>query len=208
MQQDPQGQGTQQPGNMPPNGGTPMGGQYPQTRSAGGGLGETMRRRVAVPVWGIAVTGLVLVCMLCGLMSAMTKGSGSSSGNQTNTSSNTSGQTVKATHTPAPTATPTHTPKWTTVQSFNGNGSKKTGTFTVPDDWKLVWSCDPSTFYGGQYNVIVTVYGSDGSMLDLAVNTICKSGNTGDTTEEHQGGDVYLDINSEAAWKIQVQVLK
>ncbi len=41
-----------------------------------------------------------------------------------------------------------------------------------------------------------------------AVNTICKSGNTSDSTEEHQGGDVYLDITSEAAWKIQIQELK
>ncbi|WIG61026.1 MAG: hypothetical protein OJF49_003774 [Ktedonobacterales bacterium] len=168
-----------------------------------------MRRRVAVPVWGIAVTGLVLVCMLCGLMSAVVNGSGSSGGSQTNTSTQ-SGGAPKATHTPAPTATATHTPKWTTVQTFNGNGTKKTGTFTVPDDWKLVWSCDPSSeSFTSQYNVIVSVYGSDGTPLDpVAVNTICKSGNTGDSTEEHQGGDVYLDINSEAAWKIQVQVLK
>jgi hypothetical protein len=30
-------------------------------------------------------------------------------------------------------AVPTHTLKWTTVQTFSGNGTKKTGLFTVPN---------------------------------------------------------------------------
>jgi hypothetical protein len=118
------------------------------------------------------------------------------------------------TQAPSPTATPKPTPtpkppKWTAIQKFSGNGNKKTGTFTVPDDWKLIWSCIPSSSFGGQYNVIVDVYNSDGTPADLgAVNTICKAGNTGDTTEEHSGGQIYLDVNSEAAWTIQVQVLQ
>ena len=40
----------------------------------------------------------------------------------------------------------------------------------------------------------------EGDIDPGAVNTICKSGNTGDSTQEYQGGDVYLDVNSEAAW--------
>jgi hypothetical protein len=108
-----------------------------------------------------------------------------------------------------PTPKPTPAPKWTTVQSFSGNGSKKTGFFTVPNDWKLVWKCDPASFYGGQYNVIVGVTGSDGTPIDpTAVNTICKTGNTGDSTDEHQGGQVYLDVTSEGSWIVQVQELK
>lgn len=169
-----------------------------------------MQRRLAVPVWAAAATGLVLLCMLCGLMStALSHGGSSPTTGQTGGSTTQATNTPSATNTPKPTATPTHTPKWTTVQTFTGNGDKKTGTFTVPDDWKIVWSCDPNSFDGIQFNVIVDVYGSDGTPIDPgAVNTICKSGNTGDSTEEHQGGDVYLDVQSEGAWTIQVQVLK
>jgi hypothetical protein len=108
-----------------------------------------------------------------------------------------------------PTPKPTHAPKWTTTHTFSGNGSKKTGYFTVPNDWKLVWKCDPASFYGGQYNVIVGVTGSDGTPIDpAAVNTICKTGNTSDSTEEHQGGQIYLDVTSEGSWTVQVQELK
>ena len=98
--------------------------------------------------------------------------------------------------------------KWTTVQTITGNGSKKTAIFTAPNDWKIVWSCNPSSFFGGQYNLQVVVTGSDDSVLDIPINTICKTGNTSDSTEEHQGGQVYLDVISEGAWTIQVQELK
>lgn len=50
---------------------------------------------------------------------------------------------------------------------------------------------------------------SDGTPFDYgAINTICQSGNTSGSTEEHQSGQVYLDITSEAAWTILVQELK
>lgn len=111
--------------------------------------------------------------------------------------------------TQAPTPVPTHALKWVTTHTFTGNGTKKTGFFTVPDNWKLVWKCNPSSSYFGQYNVIVSVTGADGSPVDpVAVNTMCQTGNTGDSTEEHQGGQIYLDVTSEASWTIQVQELK
>jgi hypothetical protein len=52
------------------------------------------------------------------------------------------------------------------------------------------------------------VYNSDGSIADVAINELCKSGNASGETEEHQGGDIYLDINSEADWTIKVQEFK
>lgn len=154
------------------------------------------------------ITGLIIACCVVSAIAvAASRGGGSTTPGNTGNSGNTTN--AHATSTPAATATATHTPKWTTIQSFSGNGSKKTGTFSVPDDWRIVWTCDPSSSFGGQYNVIVDVDNSDGSFLDpAAVNTICKTGNTGDNTEEHQGGNVFLDVTSEGAWTIKVQVLR
>jgi hypothetical protein len=108
----------------------------------------------------------------------------------------------------AVTPTPTHAPKWTTFQTFNGSGSKHTATFTAPADWKILWTCNPTSF-AIPYNVIIEVdNASDGSTLDLPVNTTCKAGNTSDSSEEHQGGSVFLNVTSEGDWTIQVQELK
>lgn len=109
-------------------------------------------------------------------------------------------------NTPQATAVPK---TWQTVQTFTGNGSKKTATFTVGDKWRIVWSCDPSSFSGDQYNIIIEVDNDDGSALDVgAVSTMCKPSNTTGDSEERKGGAVYLDIISEADWTIQVQEFK
>ncbi len=156
---------------------------------------------------GVVVALVVFACI--GSALASKGGTTTTTSTDTTTTQSTQQQPTSA-PTTAPTPTPTPRPlKWTTVQTFTGNGNKKTAIFNTPDDWKIVWSCDPSSFYGGEYNLIVSVYGSDGSDVDLAaINTICKAGNTHDLTEEHQGGQVYLDIASEGAWTIQIQELK
>jgi hypothetical protein len=107
-----------------------------------------------------------------------------------------------------PTVVPTQAPKWTTTQNFLGTGSKKTAVFTVPGDWKIVWTCNPASFQGIDYNVIIIVYNSDGSLADTGVNSMCKKTNTHDSTEVHVSGNVYLDITSEGDWTVQVQELK
>lgn len=101
------------------------------------------------------------------------------------------------THGSSPSATPT-------TYTFSGNGIQQTQTISLSDDWTLSWTCDPSSFFGGQYNVQVFVYNTDGSLAGVAVNTICSDGNTSGSTEMHQGGNVYLEINSEAAWSVTV----
>jgi hypothetical protein len=114
---------------------------------------------------------------------------------------------------PAITPTPTHTPIWTTTHTYTGNGAKKTATFTVPDDWKILYTCtyqkiDTVTADGA---LSVSVYGSDASIIDpAAVDVTCKNGvaKTKGETEEHQSGTVYLDINGTGDWTIQVQELE
>lgn len=177
-----------------------------------------LRKRVAVPVWAIILTALVMFGLLGGIISqsssagngtpSATTSSNTSSSSNSSSAQPTAAPTQAATQAPTPTPTPTHTPKWTTTQTFTGNGNKTTQTFTVGSDWKILWSCDPSSFYGGEYNIIVSVYGSDGTLIDLPVNTICKTGNTSDYSEEHQGGSIYLEIDSEGSWKLQVQELQ
>src|SRR5260221_3887669 len=119
-------------------------------------------------------------------------------------------QATQAVQSTQPPAKPTAVPKWTTVQTFSGSGIKKTSSFAVPDHWRLLWSCDPASFGGTQYNLIVDVYNTSDTSLpqDSAVNVLCGSGATHDSTEIYHGGTVYLDINSEAAWTQTVQELK
>lgn len=201
QQQNPQNPPQYQPfGQQPPAGGN----QYLARVNA-------FRRQRPVLAGVAALIAICVVCAACAGIVQGISGAGQTAGAQSNVGGQSTARINGPTATPKPTATATATPKpkvWTTVQTFTGNGIKKTGTFTVPDDWKLIWTCKPSSFFNGSYNLIVTVYNSDGSYADLAVNTICKSGNTSDTTEEHSGGQVYLDINSEAYWQLQVQELK
>jgi hypothetical protein len=103
---------------------------------------------------------------------------------------------------------PTHALIWKTTHTFSGNGSKKTGTFTVGDDWRIAWSCNPSSFGGIAYNMIIIVDSPDGNMIDSGVNSMCKKGNSSDVAEIHTGGQVFLSVTSEGDWTIAVQELK
>ena len=89
---------------------------------------------------------------------------------------------------------------------------KKTAFFSVPDDWKIVWTCTGQDIDGVAADAVFTVlvYNADGTLADSAVNAICKAGSTPtkDNTEEHQSGSVYLDIASTGNWTIQIQELK
>lgn len=146
----------------------------------------------------IIALSLVLVLCACGSATA------------TGTSTSPTQPPASPTATPKPTATP-HAQAWTTVQHFSGNGSKKTSFFQVPDDYKILWSCAESNIDGyvsdGTFDV--TIYGDQNAYIDNLFET-CKVGSKATTgeTEEHQGGQIYLDINGSSPWTITVQVLK
>lgn len=164
------------------------------------------------------ITVIIIAFFVCWFIFALgySFGNGNKAQASTDTTNVQPNDTPVPTNTPLPTATPkptptpkpTRAPQWTTVDTFSGQTGRKTTLFTVPDSWRLVWTCDPSSNYDGEYNVMIDVKGSDGSDVDPgAVNTICKAGNTGDTTQEYQGGTVYLDITADA-FTVQVQVLQ
>jgi hypothetical protein len=133
--------------------------------------------------------------------------------NQTTTQATSQPTQPSNSSTPLPTKAPVQTPKWTTVQTITGNGSKKTAVFTAPNDWKILYSCTYQNIGGvtGDGVLTVSVYGSDGSIIDpAAINATCKNGvaKTTGETEEHQGGQVYLDVNGTGDWTLIVQELK
>jgi len=143
---------------------------------------------------------LIVAVVLIGVIAAVSSGGKSS----TSTATPSSGGDSKS----AP-AAPSSPGTWTTTHTYSGNGSKKTETIPVGNDWKIQWSCTPGSFSGMDYNVIVGVYNSDATPADpAAINAMCKTGNASGETEEHTGGNVYLDINSEGDWAVTIQELK
>ena len=99
---------------------------------------------------------------------------------------------------------------WTTTHTFSGAGNKETETFFISEnEWKLVWSCNPSSDYIGEYNLIVKVYDADDvSMNKLAINEICKSGNIHGETILRRGGNIYVDIVATGQYSLKVQELE
>ena len=101
------------------------------------------------------------------------------------------------------TSAPAQTFKPITV---SGNGPKKTAVFNAPATWSIAYTC-----YGFNEGVdgafTVSVYGADGTIMDAGViNATCKAnGKTSDSTIEHQGGSVYLDINATGQWSLTVK---
>lgn len=103
--------------------------------------------------------------------------------------------------------TPTPAPQWTVVHTFTGNGKMQTERFTVPQEWKLSWTCNPASDYFGSYNVIIhSVYSAGGK--DLLINTICETQNTSGETHIYQDGEIYLDLTISGEWLVEVQILR
>lgn len=207
MQQDPQQpQQPYGPSGFPPSG-------YPQQQNAQpqSSLRTTLQRRVSVPIWAILTSGIVLLCMLCGLLTTATKGNPSTTGNTANTS-NSSGQasataTPRATNTPVP---PTATPKpkaWVTTQHFSGSQNAQTPTFHLSDGSRIVWKATPTDTNGNFFSIELDQ--SDGMLIDLVANTANMPKAQSSTYNVHGDNDVYLKIETDSVnYDIQVQVYK
>jgi hypothetical protein len=100
--------------------------------------------------------------------------------------------------------------KWTTTHTFVGKGDTKTAVFSVLGEWKLTWTCDPTSASYGMYNLWLDTDDANGTVLDKStVNTICEASNThAETGVQQQDGNVYLDIGSGGSWVIAIQELE
>jgi hypothetical protein len=104
--------------------------------------------------------------------------------------------------TPTPTATPAPPPPPVVAFDRKGSGAASTSTFSVSSEWTLAWSYNCGSF-GSRGNFIVSIYSSDGSTNPGdGPNQIGESGSS--TESYHQGGEYYLEINSECAWHVTV----
>src|SRR6266568_734749 len=190
-----------QPPYYPPPGQQQYGPQYPQQPPPyyPPPPGQAPKKRRRWPIF--LLVGALLLCVIIGVAVATSpKPTSTTTTSATSTSAGNTATTV-----PTKASTPIQQ-KWTTVRTFSGSSSKKTPFFTVPDDWRLNWTCRGGEFGG---NLSVTVYGPGNAYVDLPINTACAAGKTvSDTTEEHQGGSIYLDISALSDWTIQIQELK
>jgi len=70
------------------------------------------------------------------------------------------------------------------------------------DRLEIDWSYNCASF-GSKGNFITTVYDSDGSLSDVAVNELAAKGSG--VAPEYQGGTYYLQMNSECNWHVIVK---
>jgi hypothetical protein len=190
-------------GNVPP---PPYGGQQPYGQPM---PPQTPTKKRKPWLWIIAL--VVVFFVGYGIGSAGHSDTATTTATTTQTASTVTTAPTSAPAQPTTPPKPTAVPKLTTILNLTGNGQKKTAVFTVPDDWKISYTCqafNDGTGMDGSF--AVTVYGADNSIIDPgAVDVTCKNGKTtSDSTEEHQGGQVYLSISGTGDWTLQVQAVK
>ena len=151
---------------------------------------------IASIIAGVIVGAVVL----CGVIAAITSGGKGSSTTTPSSPGNSNGGNQQQ--------APGKQQTWQTTHTYTGSGAKKTESFTVGDNWKVQWSCNPGSI-GMDAPLFIVVYKPDGSIFDPGVNTTCKNGqDTTGETQEHQGGTFYLGVNAGISWSITIQELK
>ena len=91
------------------------------------------------------------------------------------------------------------------IPAYSGDGSKTTEVFSVSDTWTITWTCDATNNYGVDGELSVIVYDSQNNLLDNLLETCTANMTSKGSSQEHQGGDIYLKIDGSVPWTIQIQ---
>jgi hypothetical protein len=109
----------------------------------------------------------------------------------------------KLSFTPTSTKEPKTTPAmtWHEIVRWQGKSIKETETFHIPSrEWRILWSTKPGEY--GDMNFSIIVYSSDGTMVNVAANTI---GEGSDISYVRGSGDYYLSINTAQLYIIVIE---
>lgn len=108
---------------------------------------------------------------------------------------------------PSLTLVPTKEPKttpaatWHEITRWEGKSIKETETFHIPSrEWRILWSTKPGEY--GNMNFAIIIYNSDGTMVNVAANTI---GEGSDISYVRGSGDYYLSINTAQLYIIVIE---
>lgn len=102
--------------------------------------------------------------------------------------------------TPKTTAARTPAPSHAVLLQQHGSGTATTKRFTAPADWDLSWSYDCAAF-GSQGNFQVFPNSNNALAGLVPVNQLGRSGKG--VEHYHEGGQIYLEINSECSWSVK-----
>lgn len=158
------------------------------------------KRRGLKIVLGV-VGGIIAIGVIAGIASGgnKTDGTADTADKASTTAPAATGTTAAPKAKATAPAQPKPAAKPVTVLSESGHGIKTTAKFTVHGDWDLHYTYSCASF-GMKGNF--AVMGQGGDFPDVMVNELGMKG--ADTTHQHDGGTLYLDINSECSWTIKV----
>jgi hypothetical protein len=175
---------------------TPSWAQQPTTPGGWGPVPQPPKKKHrGLKIAGGVVGGIIVISIIA---AATGGGSKPSAAAPAASSSQPATTTAPATHSAAPAAKPKPKATATTVLTEHGTGIKNTVKFTVHGDWDLNYTYNCASF-GMQGNFAVT--GMGGDFPDVMVNELGTKGT--DTTHQHDGGTMYLQVNSECSWTIK-----
>lgn len=88
-----------------------------------------------------------------------------------------------------------------TIVEFSGSGNLTTRPFTVPKEWEIQWSYEPTDALGGIGVFSITLYNDIGELIDL-ITTQMEGGRS--SVYRAKGGRYYLEIKAMGGWKVKV----
>jgi len=94
---------------------------------------------------------------------------------------------------------PAPTKKWNFVKQWSGSSIKTTETFSVGDEWMVIWDTKPGNMGDGLFAIYIN--DSQGNPVGVDANV---TGKGSDSRVHHGAGDFYFTINTMQPYVIRV----